>query len=309
PEDPTVNINLKDDTLPNGNCVAAINEKYADNLTWTGTGVFEAVKPENGIKIGTDTVITINVVGEVSLLAGYELPVSDYVITYKDGKATIKFVAATGQYGSFVGGIVIDTSKTPEDTQTVNVTVDYNDDGATANGTIVAVVGSPLTKPADPVRDGFKFAGWKVNGADYNFTENVTEAFILVAQWESQGDYDLTAGGSVNLNEFTTGQINGGSSATYRGVIIEVSEGQKFAPRPNSGDAQVNASETAPVKIKFKVNAGTTKEQIGISFTAAAGANYLPTFTVDVETVGDDTYAVVSITSNSYPTTMTVTIS
>lgn len=115
PEDTTVTVDFKDDTLPNGNCVAAINEKYGNILTWTGTGSFELAKPQNGIKIGTDTVITLKVAGEVSLVAGYELPASDYEISYKDGKATIKFIAATGQYGTFIGGIIIDTTTIPAD--------------------------------------------------------------------------------------------------------------------------------------------------------------------------------------------------
>lgn len=303
PEDPTVSVSLKDETLPNGNCLAAINEKHAETLSWEGTAVFETAKPENGVKVGLDTVITVNVVGEVSLIAGYQLPASDYIITYSEGKATIRFTSITGTYGDYIGSIVIDTSKTPEDTQTVDITVDYND-GATPNATLTAVVGSPLAKPADPVRDGYKFVGWKVNGADYDFTQNVTEAFTLVAEWEVAGDIDLSAGGTVNLYEFTTGTVQG-NTATYRGIIVDATEsGAKFAPRPDGKDVQVNAG----VKLKFKVNAGTTKEQVGISFTANAGSNYLPTFTIEMETIGADTYAVVTLTCNSYPSTMTVII-
>lgn len=302
PEDPTVTVSLKDEALPNGNCLAAINEKHAETLSWSGTAVFEAAKPANGVKVGLDTVITVNIVGEVSLVAGYQLPTSDYIIIYSEGKATIRFTSITGTYGDYIGSIVIDTSKTPEDTQTVDITVDYNDGGATANKTLTAVVGSPLAKPADPVRDGYKFVGWKVNGADYDFTQNVTEAFTLVAEWEVAGDIDLTAGGTVNLFEFTTGQVQG-NTATYRGIIVDATaSGAKFAPRDK--DVQVNAG----VKLKFKVNAGTTKEQVGISFTANAGSNYEPTFTIEVETIGADTYAVVTLTCNSYPSTMTVII-
>ncbi len=298
-----VSVDLKDATFTNGSCIEDINSKYADTLVWSGSAIFETAKPGNGVKIGTDTVITVNIVGEVSLVAGYELPENDYIITYKNGKATIKFVAATGAYGTYLGGISIDLTKTPEDSQTVNVTVDYND-GTTANGTLEAVVGLPLGKPADPVRDGYKFLGWQVNGVDYTFTENVTEAFTLVAQWESQNDYDLTTGGTVNLYEFTTGQLQG-SESTYRGIIVDATaSGAKFAPRPNVNDVQVNAG----VKIKFKVNAGTTKEQISVSFTATAGDQYLPTAEISIETIGDQTYAVVTLGSG-YPSTMTVTIS
>ena len=300
PQETKVTINLKESSIPNGNCIETINGNYSEYITWAGTASFESAKPENGVKVGIDTVITVNVVGEVSLAAGYELPASDYTITYSQGKATIRFIAITGQYGDFVGGIVIDTAKTPEDSQTVEITVDYND-GETENGTIEAVVGSPLAKPANPVRDNFKFIGWKVNGVDYDFTEPVTEAFTIVAQWESQGNIDLTAGGTVNLYEFTTGQLQG-DSGTYLGIIVDATtSGAKFAPRTN--DVQVNAG----VQIKFKVNDGTTADQITVSFTAAAGSQYIPTSSISIETIDGATYAVVTLGSG-YPSTMTVSI-
>ena len=107
---------MQDQTLPNGNCVAAINEKYADVLTWAGSGSFETAKPTNGVKVGTDTVITLKIVGEVTLVAGYELPAADYSIAYSGGKATITFSATTGRYGDYIGSIVIDTTKTPANT-------------------------------------------------------------------------------------------------------------------------------------------------------------------------------------------------
>ncbi|MGN0813751.1 MAG: pectinesterase family protein [Candidatus Coproplasma sp.] len=114
PADTTVTINLKDATLPNGNCVSTINERYSGILTWTGTGSFELAKPENGVKVGTDTVITFGIEGEVTVKAGYYLASSDYKITYKNGMATVKIVAITGQYGDFIGSFVIDTSVIPE---------------------------------------------------------------------------------------------------------------------------------------------------------------------------------------------------
>lgn len=125
----------------------------------------------------------------------------------------------------------------------------------------------------------------------------------LKAKWEegAEPDIDLTAGGSVNLYEFTTGQVQGGT-AEYKGIIVDATtSGAKFAPRTN--DVQVNAG----VKIKFKVNAGTTADKITVSFTAAAGDQYKPTCDVAVEQIGTDTYAVLTLGSG-YPSTMTVAI-
>ncbi|MGN0805561.1 MAG: pectinesterase family protein [Candidatus Coproplasma sp.] len=116
PEETTKTVNFKDETLPNGNCVTAINEKYSDILTWTGYGNFETAKPTNGVKVGLDTVVTFNIVGEVTVKAGYYLSSSDYKITYKNGMATVTIVAISGQYGDFIGSFVIDTSVSPAHT-------------------------------------------------------------------------------------------------------------------------------------------------------------------------------------------------
>ncbi len=41
-----------------------------------------------------------------------------------------------------------------------------------------------LEKPNDPVRDGYKFSGWYLNGEEYDFTKEVTSDITLVANWE-----------------------------------------------------------------------------------------------------------------------------
>lgn len=57
-----------------------------------------------------------------------------------------------------------------------------------SNGTTLDTVevndGETVAQPADPTRDGYTFKGWKLNGADYNFSTPVTEDIILVADWE-----------------------------------------------------------------------------------------------------------------------------
>lgn len=187
PVDPTVTIDLKDDTLSDGNCVADINAKYGSTLTWEGAGSFEVAKPGNGVKVGLDTVITVNVVGEVAIEVGYQgMLTTDYVILYKDGKATIKFVKISGQYGDYIGNIIIDTSKTPEDSVLYNVTFNYNDDGATQSVVSEVVGGGKVIKPTDPSRTGYTFEYWYAGDDDsiaYDFDTPVTGALELKAKW------------------------------------------------------------------------------------------------------------------------------
>ena len=60
--------------------------------------------------------------------------------------------------------------------------------GKFADGTermVVEVADRTLAnRPTDPVKVGYAFMGWKLNGAEYDFTEPVTSNIELVAQWE-----------------------------------------------------------------------------------------------------------------------------
>lgn len=54
------------------------------------------------------------------------------------------------------------------------------------------------TKPDDPTREGFVFAGWKTsNGEDFSFDEPVTESVTLIAMWEQASAEKGGCGGSV----------------------------------------------------------------------------------------------------------------
>lgn len=61
------------------------------------------------------------------------------------------------------------------------VTFDPANDSATT--TIQVADGDPVGEPADPIRDGFTFEGWTLNGSPYAFTTPVTADITLVATW------------------------------------------------------------------------------------------------------------------------------
>lgn len=309
PQDQTVTINLKDENIPDGNCAEYLNTTYGDKFTWAGTASFQngsVKKPENGVKVGLDTVITFNVVGEVSLVAGYELPSSDYIITYKDGKATVKFTATTGTYGDYIGSIIIDTSKTAEDlpdTATVEVTLDYNDgEPGTPDGTIEAVVGAPLPKPADPVRDGYKFAGWQKDGVDYTFTENVTEAFTLTAKWDVAEDFDFTQDVTVDfVADFN--QTVQSSSLEWRGLTIDATTGKFASRKPGNQDIQVNSG----TKLIFTIAEGKTQDNITIVIKDYTGADLTAEGNYTVEVVGTTVTITFTASSGVYIKSLSLT--
>ena len=294
PEDKTVTINLKDNTFTDGNCAADLNSKYGDYFEWTGTAKFQNQdgKIENGVQIGTDTVITFKVVGEVTLVQGYELPVTDYEITYKDGYATVTFVAATGTYGTFIGEIIIDTSKTMPDTQRVDVTFDYNDEGATQSKVESIIVGKKVTKPADPVRSGYTFKYWYKGDDDsteYDFDSVVEEAFTLKAKWEAgEVATEYTAGSVINITQLTKTYQAGTDTTTglELGVLIDATSG-KIAP---NGD---NVQFTTGAIIKVKVAEGLMVLPVWHKLTPQDG------FTVS-ERDGDGYVTITSYNNGTY---------
>ncbi len=51
--------------------------------------------------------------------------------------------------------------------------------------------GNKAKKPSIPTRNGYSFAGWRLNGKIYTFNESVYENITLVAQWISNSSSDL----------------------------------------------------------------------------------------------------------------------
>lgn len=74
-------------------------------------------------------------------------------------------------------------------------TVKFDLNGATSVGAYsdqTVEKGKLATKPADPTRDEYTFAGWTKNGSPFSFQTQITENTTLTAQWISNKKYPLT---------------------------------------------------------------------------------------------------------------------
>ena len=86
-----------------------------------------------------------------------------------------------------------------------------------ADGTMVSAVeveeGSTVEKPADPVREGYTFEGWYINGATeaFDFTIAVTQNMTLTAKWTKKAGSDTDSGSTDN-------GTGGGSGSTDNGT-------------------------------------------------------------------------------------------
>lgn len=102
-------------------------------------------------------------------------------------------------------------------------TVKFDLNGATSEGAYsdqIVEKGKLATKPADPTRDGYTFAGWTKDGSPFSFQTQITEDTTLTAQWISMAKYPLTY---VSNNGKDVKQADGESYAVgAEAKVIEV---------------------------------------------------------------------------------------
>ncbi len=87
--------------------------------------------------------------------------------------------------------------------------------------------GEKATKPTDPTKAGYTFAGWALNGEPYDFTDPVTSDIKLVAQWTDATRYTVTYNanngtliGASSVTAIPGQAVQLGSSATRNGYIF-----------------------------------------------------------------------------------------
>ena len=63
-------------------------------------------------------------------------------------------------------------------------TVEFYSGGETAVATQVVDKSATLEAPVDPVRQGYTFKGWFLDGVKYDFTDAPTRSCVMIAHWE-----------------------------------------------------------------------------------------------------------------------------
>lgn len=82
--------------------------------------------------------------------------------------------------------------------------------------------GSKVKKPDDPIRDGYVFKGWALNGELFDFANPVTRSITLVAVWEKQGAdlIDISAA-KVTLKKARFAYNGKVKKATVASVVLD----------------------------------------------------------------------------------------
>lgn len=96
------------------------------------------------------------------------------------------------------------------------------DTGGSAVDTQRVLRGQKAEKPADPVKDGWRFTGWHSDGKEYDFTEPVTADTVLTANWMS------TITREVSTAEDLTAALSGTDGIVKLTDDITITEGLKI---------------------------------------------------------------------------------
>ena len=147
-------------------------------------------------------------------------------------------------YGSVANCEIDDRAK-------VSVTFDTGD---SAVDTQRVLRGQKAEKPADPVKDGWRFTGWHSGGKEYDFTEPVTADTVLTANWMS------TITREVSTAEQLTAALSGTDGIVKLTDDITITAGLKIT-RDVTVDLNghvLRYAETADPDSIFHVEAGKT---------------------------------------------------
>lgn len=101
------------------------------------------------------------------------------------------------------------------------VTVTFNTDGGNSIDKVTISKNSKINKPSNPVKEGYTFVEWQLNGKAYDFDTKVTKNITLKAVWKKSSSSEVE---KPDDNNNTTGKFtvtfnsNGGSRVASQSV-------------------------------------------------------------------------------------------
>ena len=153
---------------------------------------------------------------------------------------------------------------TPITNTTANTyTITFNSDGGTSVQSQTVNSGSTVSKPSNPIKSGYTFVEWRLNGAAYNFSAPVNSNLNLVAFYRA----NTTTTYTVTFNS------DGGTSVPSQNV--------------NSGNLvskPANPSKTGYTFVEWRLN--------GAAYNFSAPVNSNLTLVAVYQAVGTATYTV-----------------
>lgn len=156
----------------------------------------------------------------------------------------------------------------------VTYVVNFNTDGGNSvSNQIINKVGT-ITKPQDPVRDGYKFLGWYSNNVLFDFNTPITKNLELVAKWEKAKDNSTTGTTtttkkndttSSTTKKTTTKKNDTTNTTTTKKTTTTTTEAKKYTVKFDSnGGSKVSSKEvTSGSKVTKPSNPTRTGYKFG----------------------------------------------
>ncbi len=147
---------------------------------------------------------------------------------------------------------------TSSSTNTTQYTVTFDSNGGSSVSSKKVNSGSKVSKPSDPTKNGYKFAGWTLSGKSYDFNSKVTGNITLVAKW-TQKSYTVSAS---KVDEYSPDRIltvyEDGSKISVK--QIKYTDGTVLC---SGSKLSVSATDLAGVSnLKVVLNDGTTVDAV-----------------------------------------------
>lgn len=98
----------------------------------------------------------------------------------------------------------------------VTYVVNFNTDGGNSVSNQIISKDGTITKPQDPVRNGYKFLGWYSNNVLFDFNTPVTTNLELVAKWEKAKDNSTTSTTTTTKKNDTTSSTTKKTTTTKK---------------------------------------------------------------------------------------------
>lgn len=129
----------------------------------------------------------------------------------------------------------------------VTYVVNFNTDGGNSVSNQIINKDGTITKPQDPVRDGYKFLGWYSNNVLFDFNTPITKNLELIAKWEKAKDNSTTA-------TTTTTKKNDTTSSTTKKTTTKKND---ITNTTTTKKTTTNTTEAKKYTVKFDSNGGS----------------------------------------------------
>lgn len=184
----------------------------------------------------------------------------------------------------------------------VTYVVNFNTDGGNSISNQIINKDGTITKPQDPVRDGYKFLGWYSNNVLFDFSTPVTTNLELVAKWEKAKDNSTTATTtttkkndttSSTTKKTTTKKNDTTNTTTTKKTTTTTTEAKKYTVKFDSNGGSKVSKPSNPTRTGYKFG-GWTLNNKAYDFNSKVTSNITlvakwtaKTYTVKVSSVDE----------------------